>query len=156
MSDASWFAFAEGAETVFLAGLALGSAVSVLPAEHIGWLGLIPLSLGLRGLWQNVRGNAAGAAVVTGVLPVIGILLANSSNTLAVLAPSIAETGHLYSLPLLLGFIEGPLIMVALLRPLLANRALRGALARLGPYFAPAIMICVGLYILADSPSDSY
>lgn len=134
------------------AGLAI--IASGVPDLHLRWLGLIPILLGLRAGWFALRGDSASHAAAIGLLPISGLLLSNSSDTLAVFVPTLAETQAGLSLPLVLGFCCGVGFAAVSLCLLLRLPPLQAALAFVGPWLGPVIMILVGLYVVIDSPTD--
>lgn len=139
---------------VLAATLAVGAAASHLTSGHIGWLGLVPIALGLRGFWLALRGDADTEPAAVGLAGLVLVVLANSGDTLAVLIPTYADTSPDYLLPLLAGFLCGPLAGAAVLRPILNHAGLKRLLARVGPWLAPAIMVLAGTYVLLNTPSD--
>lgn len=80
--------------------------------------------------------------------------LANSGDTLAVLVPTVADTSPGYLMPLVAGFLCGPLAGAAILRQVLRHEGLKRPLARVGPWLAPTIMVLAGTFVILNTPFD--
>ncbi|WP_170425000.1 hypothetical protein [Ruegeria arenilitoris] len=145
------------AQTLVL-GLALavatGLSQSGLP-DWIGYLGVIPLGLGLLGIWRQVSGNGHESDIPKGeVASVVTLFLSLSVDTFAVMTPLLADSDAQFRLAALIG--------AGIASASLAGIAAWGAphAQKLGPRaarlerVAPYIMVCVGLYILSNSPTD--
>ncbi len=147
------------AAAVVLALSASGTLLAeVIVPEQLGYLGIVPIALGLR---LAVRGPAAAeqGQSGTGALTIAALLIANSTDTIAALAPLFAESARASRIGLLLGFLLAALAWLVLMLTLTrrAGRALasspRGQ--RFAHRFASTTMILVGAYILWDTATDS-
>lgn len=121
----------------------------------IGYLGVVPLVLGLRGIWQQFSGTGASEmGTKSAVTSVVTLFLSLSIDSFAVMTPLLADST--------LGFRWAALIGAGLAATGLVLLASWGAphAQSLGPRvarmdrIAPYIMVCVGLYILINSPTD--
>ncbi|MEJ2504179.1 MAG: cadmium resistance transporter [Gemmatimonadota bacterium] len=144
---------------VLLIGFSASFAADVVPARYIGYLGAVPLTLGVVQLVQAVRGRAGGPAVApseaAGPWTVGLTMLANNGDSLAVLASLFAETRHPFTL-----FIAGTALGMALLWTAIAGWVARHPatarrVRRWGPYVLPLVLILVGWYILSDTVTDT-
>lgn len=126
----------------------------VVPPELLGYLGFVPISIGIY-LLLFTGGQAETAADRAATWPAVSaLLLANSGDTIFAIGPLFAESGRDARIGLAAGFI---LIAVAWLLLILnvAERVARSPLlGRLGHRMAPWMMILVGIYILTDSTTD--
>lgn len=137
--------------------IALG-AEQTMP-DWTGYLGVIPLVLGLWGVWQQWRGSEGDAQ---DYLPSGGTFLACtllflslSTDSLAVFAPLLADNLPGYHMSTLIGAAVAVFSLAAIGFGL-SGVASKGhsivhRLERLGPY----AMIAVGLYVLANSGTDN-
>jgi len=148
------FAVAHGLVLCLSLAVATGLSQSGLP-EWIGYLGIIPLALGLRGIWHQISGVEQTDDTPKGaVTSVVTLFLSLSVDTFAVMTPLLADSGPSYRLAALIG--------AGCASASLAAVAAWGAphAQKLGPRvtrlerIAPYIMVCVGLYILLNSPTD--
>ncbi|MFD3189106.1 hypothetical protein ACFMPD_02385 [Sedimentitalea sp. HM32M-2] len=155
-----------------LAGLALaqflvlGTALAVaqgagdLLAGHSGYLGLVPLSLGLYVLFRlyvapRARPETAGARHGKSLWAMTLTFLGMSADSFGVLVPLLADSLPIYRLwgsvgaALMIGlFAALTLALTAMARPVATNRFRRAE--RLVPY----VMILAGIYVLSDSATD--
>ncbi len=134
--------------------LGLGADV-VLPSE--GWLGWPVLAFGLYDLmrvWRAPVGDDGNRAV-GGFLAVLGLFAVLSIDTVAVLAPLVAEGHGAYRVAAVLGGLSAVAIM---------SLTLAGLSTRLGPllvgrrwldFTGPVALVLAGIYILLDTPTDA-
>jgi len=153
--------YAGAAALIGVGGLGVARVADAVPPTLAGYLGLIPLGLGLRKLWAVYRprpavGESPQAPVqAVGAAAVMGLMLANGSDTMAVLLPLFAETPE----PLTY-LMAGTIVVVAvgwfgLAVVLGAQPLLRQALQRVERWFLPVLLIGMGLYVLADTATDT-
>lgn len=144
-------------------GLMLTAAVIVsagletgLPRQ-VGYLGLIPIGLGLYALVCRCMGRESVAAEQVSkshVMAIIALFLSVSFDSFAVFTPLLADFGPGYTAPILLGAglsavglaIGGAAL--ASMAPALVSR-----LERL-EWFAPYVMIAIGLYVVINTGTD--
>lgn len=125
-----------------------------VPEANLRWLGLVPLALGLWTL-SRLRPGTATPATSAGAAAVLFLaLLANSGDSLAALLPLMVETEVHLRPALVAGVAAGALLLPQLAALLLRHRRVARALERHGPRLGAAVMLLVGLYILANSPTD--
>jgi cadmium resistance protein CadD (predicted permease) len=146
-----------------LLGLLLGK---VLPTAWLGWLGVLPILIGLRNLLLLLR---EGYGTLQGFAPrrlslkellsdrrtysVSLVTIANGSNNLSICIPLFASLRLLQVslvVPLLYGFV---LIWLLLCFHLTRTHGLALLLNRYAPIFFPFVLIWLGFRILSDSGS---
>ena len=136
-------------------------AAGLVPVHWLGWLGLVPLTMGLRELRRLVGASVAGAEECDLVLPsitplgVAGVMLANSADSFVALVPIFAE-----SRPALLPLIGAVVLALSVIACLLArwittHRRVGPAIQRIAPRIVPFVLILVGLYVLSDTATDT-
>jgi cadmium resistance protein CadD (predicted permease) len=127
---------------------------ALIPPVVLGYLGLVPISIGLYLLLAPASGDD-GAAVTAATWPAItGLLVANSSDTMFALGPLFAESGTSARIGLAAGFVLVAALWLALILGVSSKLARSRRLARIAPRIAPWMMILIGLYILSDSATD--
>ena len=143
---------------------AAASASKLVPAAHVGLVGLVPLCMGAKQVLDLLRRRAAsagggGAARVRADDSVrlgeaLVLHLALSADNLAVYASLLSDT-----LPPLRPVVVATTLGLALVWTTLARLAIRvpllsGVLLRFGHGLMAVLLIAVGVYILVDTDTD--
>ncbi|WP_254435842.1 cadmium resistance transporter [Ruegeria arenilitoris] len=155
----SIFGFLMAQAIVIGAALLLALGVEDVVPHWAGYLGVIPLSLGILALIRRKSGKDArsnpnletGASVIMVTLLFISL----SMDTFAVLAPLLADSAPSFRTA---GVIGAALAATSLATvALMGSKApfMSGALARRLERLVPYVMICAGLYILSNSWTDA-
>ena len=127
---------------------------SLAPARLLGYLGFVPISIGVYLLFSN-KASAGGETRTGTTWPAIAVLLlANSGDTVFALGPLFAESGDDARIGLATGFTLISGLWLLLILTVSSRVAESATLSRLGHRLAPWMMIIVGLYILSDSTTD--
>jgi len=137
---------------VILAGCLAGAfGAGQLPHRYLGYLGFIPILLGLWLIWQHWRaGDDAGRPrAVTAWWAVAGVTIANSGDNVGVYVPAFAGR----SAATLAGFTVVFLVLVGVWcvagRLLTAHPATTAAVHRWGDLLTPVALIAIGCVIVA-------
>jgi len=141
--------------------LAIGASFRLvddwLSPESVGWLGCVPLALGVFQLGVFLSGRASGAVdrgPVAGAAGALAVFAAMSADSVAVLGPLVADTANRLEWAVLAGW-AGMAVAWTFLSGRLATRpGVAAATGPIGAWLAPALMILVGCYILLDTFSD--
>lgn len=146
---------------VALIGFVMGS---LLDPALLGYAGVVPVGLGLYTLWN--RSEATKAVVIATKVPTtqatvplffssLVLMLSNSSDSLAIFLPLLAEVrGQL--LPLAgVTWLAMVLLWTSMAYKIGENQALVRIIEQRGARWMPWIMIVVGGYILFDTATDS-
>lgn len=145
---------------ILLLGLAASYAADFFPSQYAGYLGVVPLAMGIFRLFQAVRGRGGGPTLgpVTILSPwTVGVvMLANNGDSLAVLTSLFAETREPFTF-----LIAGTGILMALLWSGIAgwiarHRRFEKQVRKWSPYVLPFILIIVGWYVLSDTVTDTF
>jgi len=139
---------------------AAGTLIDELPLEYLGYLGSIPLLLGLYGLWQLFLNQELDAIQHHRsdhrlIVPIVALSqFSNSSDSMITFSIIYADTRSSID-----WLITATLFTTAVLFALLAffatdNRVPGQRLDRYAPYFTPFILIYVGAYVLMNTSSD--
>jgi cadmium resistance protein CadD (predicted permease) len=138
----------------------VGDVADNIPVNYLGFLGIVPIVIGLS--WLRRPGKITNADSTTALgdhfTTVFGVTLAsqlsNGTDTILTFSVLFAD-----SLPAVDGVIVVSMVVMSLLIALLAfyatlNRAFHEGIGRYAGRLAPFIMIGVGLYILANTTTD--
>jgi cadmium resistance protein CadD (predicted permease) len=141
---------------------ALGLAV--IPVHWVGLLGIVPLALGIYGLW-SARHDGPGQPAVPALR-----LFSGRSGPLAIAMATVSAGGDNITIytPLLrtLGWPSSALALVVLFAMLGiwctigavigTSRAVVAALSRIGHVLVPILYICIGALLIIDTGALSY
>jgi cadmium resistance protein CadD (predicted permease) len=138
--------------------LAAAAGLLALPAEAVGVLGLVPIGLGLRGLWRAWRLESGRVSLDDSVAPlsmsvgsVAWITVANGADNIAIYAPLFATSGTGGIATTLATFFVLVAVWCAAGLLLGDRPAVRRAVNWAGLYAIPVVLIGLGIYIVADS-----
>jgi cadmium resistance protein CadD (predicted permease) len=129
----------------------------VVPEGWIGLLGLVPLGLGLRGLWALRRGEEHGDASEaeprpgtqsSKVLAVAGVTVANGGDNLGVYIPLFSSAPKLVPLYAAV-FVVMTGVWCAIGYHLVHNELLGRRIRRWGRLALPFVLVALGLLILS-------
>ncbi|MEM8841324.1 MAG: hypothetical protein AAGD47_06080 [Pseudomonadota bacterium] len=120
----------------------------------VGFIGLVPIGLGLWQLAKQERAEAEGRALPAAMLGLIGLFAAMSADTFTVLLALWSDTRQ--TLDPAIGMGAGASLAALCVTGLFAARLGRGFQGRLGRInrYTPFIMIASGLYVLLETTTD--
>ena len=128
--------------------------LTIVPDQWVGLLGLLPLALGLRGLWKAWRGNGEddGPPVpASGLLSVAGVTIANGADNVGVYTPLFRTLGTADAVVMVVVFLILVAVWCAAGRLLGGHKAVIAALERIGHLLVPVVFIGIGAWILIES-----
>ena len=145
--------------TIAALGLAAARLADAVPSGVLGYLGIVPLSMGLVRLQRSLRGGGSsseGSARPTGVgaLAVAAVMLSNGSDTLAVLLPLFAETPEPLTYVLAATVVVATFIWFALARWVAGHAWVAARLESVERWLVPLVLIGLGVYIMMDTGTD--
>jgi cadmium resistance protein CadD (predicted permease) len=137
---------------------------AVVGSAFIGYLGIVPLLLGCYMLYRAWRGN--GQSAVASDLPTnrtepgiwLGtffLMFSNSGDSIAVFLPLIAESGRSALLLIVCSYLAMSILWAGLCYFISGQPELAKRIEKRAEKIIPWIMIGVGLYILADTATDT-
>ena len=136
--------------------VAVGSD-QMLPAD-VGWLGMVPLSLGLRGAWQQMQGTGDEEARVfsrqSSFVMTSLLFLSLSMDSFAVMAPLLADSTAPFRLAAVFGAILAVLSLGAIGLAFAMTARATGPWTQRVERLAPFVMMAAGVYVLIDSSTD--
>jgi len=150
-----------GLMTLIAISVAAALGLTLVPDKWVGFLGLLPLGIGLYGLLgfllRRRNGNDddddddESAIRAGGLLGVAGITIANGADNISLYTPVFRTQPVLDTAVTIVVF----LILLAgwclLARAIGTNRRVTDALERIEHWLVPAVFIGLGLYILIES-----
>jgi cadmium resistance protein CadD (predicted permease) len=125
-----------------------------VPPSAIGYLGVVPIALGVRQLLANVLDASTHTYDGVTIPAVSMVLIANSSDTIAVFGPLFAESQLAVLITLAAGFVvaaSGWLLLALQVHMSIGRSA---TLATLSRRASPIIMIGIGSYVLMNTGTD--
>ena len=144
---------------------ALGVAVgSILGAGLIGYLGILPLLLGIHMLYQSWMGHHAdddtsdtpsNSTEPKIWLSTFVLMFSNSGDSIAVFLPLLAETSRAGILIIVCGYLTMAVLWAGLSYFISGQRELAQRIEHRAEKIVPWIMIGVGIYILMDTATDT-
>ncbi len=144
-----------------LAALAAVVGTQVDPAL-LGYLGFIPLGLGVYLLWQRLgtsRGEHSDESMPngrgSGWLSTTALMFSNSADSLAVFVPLLAESDRDSLLWEVSVFLVMAILWAALAWRIADQPRFARRIEALGERLVPWILILVGVYILLDTATDT-
>ena len=149
------------AATTVLALCLLGGALgSMIRPEWVGFLGFIPVVMGLQLGWRGWRrrheDQVPGATSPQGAAGAAFLLtLSNSGDSIALFLPLLAETERESVMLLLALYLGLVLAWASFARFVAARRPLAAALANHSRWLLPCVLIAVGSYVLLDTTTDT-
>ncbi|MFG1918055.1 cadmium resistance transporter [Micromonospora sp. NPDC048898] len=138
-----------GIGALALASAVIAAGLLVVPDPWTGLLGLLPIALGVRAL----RGSDDDETptVVTGMLGVAGVTIANGADNVAVYVPVFRALGAADSAVFLLVFVLLIALWCAAGAWLGGHRRVVRLVERAGAWLVPTIFIGIGVVILVSS-----
>ena len=137
------------------ASLAAGAGLLALPDEAVGALGLVPIAIGIRGVWRAYHGRQRhdwkGSEAVATTGGVAAITVANGADNVAIYAPLFATNGAG-------GVVATVIVFLGLVAVWCAVGLLIGSRPTVirtvewaGDYAIPVVLIALGIFILFES-----
>lgn len=141
----------------------LGKAAELIPVGYLGYLGIVPLGMGMTGLIALTRSRPGSTREAKPALAATGTVLAttaltqlsNGSDTLATFSVLFADSSPGADFFIIVTF-SALVILFCLLALYTARHPRLGTLLQtVGKYVTPLILIGVGAYILSDTVTDN-
>ena len=150
--------YALGMGSLLVIAFGIGFSSDAIPVQYLGYLGVIPILLGVKMLFDLRReGNVdvdRGPSPKGSILAIASTQLANGVDTILVFSPLLADSrGDIdYLIVGCFAVMVAAWFGVARFLTLHTSR-LRGVTLA-GQWLAPVVMIVVGLYILDNTATD--
>jgi cadmium resistance protein CadD (predicted permease) len=141
-----------GFAAVLAVALAVAGGLQIVPERWIGLLGLVPIGVGVCGLWRlRHTDDGSRRPLVTTVTGIATITFANGADSITVFTPlfrGLPPSSWLSLAALLFVLVALWCAVGALLG---SHRRAMGTLGRVAHWLVPAVFIAVGLLILITS-----
>lgn len=146
-----------GMAGVLILAVVLGLVGYLFPVEYLGYLGIVPIIVGLR-LLALRRGEVSEAPRVgiagVSAAGVAATQLSNGVDTVLVFAPLLADSLVEFDLAIVVLFVV-MIVLWFLLAGLLSRHLARLTVVSAAErWIAPVVMIVVGVYILTNTATD--
>jgi len=150
--------YAAAVTAVFLVSLFLEQVSSVIPVRYIGYLGLVPIVLGLQMLLsrhQQREGSATGSGPSQlSIAAVATTLFSSSLDTILVFSSLLADSNNTADAMMILGYGLTAFLWLLFAGFLSRHAARLHKLSAAAQWLAPVVMIVVGSYILLNTATD--
>jgi cadmium resistance protein CadD (predicted permease) len=149
-----WIGQYLGIAALVVGSLAVALGLAVVPEGRVGWLGLVPLTLGLTGLRSAARAGPDDVdppPVATGVVAVAGVTLANGGDNIAAYTPAFRALGAGSIVIVLAVFAIGVALWCLVAARLGSHRAAVAVADRWGVWLVPIVFVVLGVVILTTA-----
>jgi len=134
------------------ASVAAAAGLLIVPDRWVGLLGLVPLGLGIRGLFYARSHNGDDAVpIASSLLGVASVTIANGADDISVYTPLFRTLGLGQTLLTVTVFLVLLALWCATGALLGAHKKVIDALKKRGHLLVPIVFIAVGSWILIDS-----
>jgi cadmium resistance protein CadD (predicted permease) len=145
------------AALVLLSGVA-ALGLTIVPDEWVGWLGLVPIALGVKSLVGAVRHRDAedhaddrSPAAANGLLSVVALTVANGADNVSVYTPMFRTLDFAQTLATVAVFAVMPALWCIAASWLGSHKPVIALVERSGHWIVPGIFILIGSLIIAES-----
>lgn len=148
--------FMGGMLLILLISAGIGLVSMVMPVQYIGFLGGIPLLVGLHMIYGLIRQQHSKESQLSSVSigSVITLQLSNGVDTILVFAPLFADSMAQVDYSISIAFLMAAIIWFLIATTVGQHARKIETLARYGAWLAPGVMIVLGLYILDNTVTD--
>ena len=146
-----------GISALVAASLVCSLIAFVIPPSYLGLLGLLPIGIGVKKLWEARRGKEdsqeAGhpAPGAHKILAVAAVTVANGGDNIGVYVPMLATQSRDETLVLIGVFAAMTGLWCLVAHFLVSHRALGGPIRRYGQRLLPWVLIAIGIAILLEN-----
>ena len=142
--------------------IAVGELGDLIPIAYLGFLGVIPMMMGVLALWKLFRpshtdeanSTPAGNSALAIFFALIGIQLSNGTDTIITFSTLYADSSNASDYIVAPTFFAMVGIFSCLAFYSVKHPRLSHILVRYGQYVTPFILIFVGFYIFSNTASD--
>jgi cadmium resistance protein CadD (predicted permease) len=143
-----------------IGSIGMAALLYEIPTRVIGLFGLVPLALGLRGLFllrhAEGRSRVADRAVGSGVVAATVITIGAGGDNLAVYIPLFRVAGFAGTAETLLVFALGEVLLTLFVLRAGGHPRVRHALTAIGVFAAPLLYCAIGILVLAEAGTLSF
>ncbi len=140
----------------------IGEAGEAIPFDYLGYLGVIPMGMGVVALFRLYQQSNAGETTVVGVdsrsravfVTVLTTQLSNSADSIITFSVFQADSSDHADYLVAATFLAMTGVFALLANYALKHPKVSDILARFGAYVTPFILILVGAFILSNTGAD--
>lgn len=150
-------AYLMAANIILLLALALAQLGSLVSPVMLGYLGLVPICLGLAGLYRWWRRGDEAAPVASGAVSLgayVLLFLSISADNLVVMTSLLADSNSYAQLVIFLVYGLAAVCLALLIGVMQKHLVLLSMVRRFAPVVVPLGLVAVGGYILLDTVAD--
>jgi cadmium resistance transport/sequestration family protein len=132
--------------------------LTIIPDEWVGFLGLIPLGIGLYGLIRAIRRRRRDddddddeKITAVGLIGVAGITIANGADNISIYTPVFRTSSPGDTAVTIVVFLVLVAVWCAAGRLIGTNKVVTETLERIEHWLVPAVFIGLGLFIIIES-----
>ena len=146
-----------GFSTLVALSVVAAVGLTIIPDEWVGFLGLVPLGIGIFGLIRGLRNGgddddeAESALKAVGVLGIAGITIANGADNISLYTPIFRTIPPVDTVITIVVFLALVAVWCVIGRLIGTNTAVTRRLERIEHWLVPAVFIGLGLFILIES-----
>ena len=147
-----------GFVTLVAISVVAAAGLTIVPDKWVGFLGLIPLAIGIYGLVRTLRRRGDDdddddddAISAVGLLGVAGITIANGSDNISLYTPVFRTNPVQDTVVTIIVFLVLVAVWCLTARFIGTSKTVSELLERVEHWLVPAVFIGLGLYILIES-----
>lgn len=145
-----------GFVTLVAISVVAAAGLTIIPDKWVGFLGLIPLAIGIFGLVRTLRrqdddDDDDDAISAVGLLGVAGITIANGADNISLYTPVFRTSSVQDSVVTIIVFLVLVAVWCLIARFIGTSKTVSELLERVEHWLVPAVFIGLGLYILIES-----
>lgn len=144
-----------GFVTLVAISVVAAAGLTIIPDKWVGFLGLIPLAIGIYGLVRTLRrqddDDEDDAISAVGLLGVAGITIANGADNISLYTPVFRTSPVQDTVVTIIVFLVLVAAWCLIARFIGTSKTVSELLERVEHWLVPAVFIGLGLYILIES-----
>jgi cadmium resistance transport/sequestration family protein len=147
-----------GFVTLVAISVVAAAGLTIVPDKWVGFLGLIPLAIGIYGLVRTLRRRGDDdddddddAISAVGLLGVAGITIANGADNISLYTPVFRTNPVQDTVVTIIVFLVLVAVWCLIARFIGTSKTVSELLERVEHWLVPAVFIGLGLYILIES-----
>src|SRR6266851_3241039 len=137
--------------TLIAISLSVAFGLAVVPDRWVTLLGIVPLSLGIRGLLKARHGPEAGPQIAFSPLAIAAVTISNGGDNISLYTPLFREADATGKALTVVSFLVMLGLWCALGAVLGSRKPIVTAFRRLGHILVPAVYVIIGMVLLVET-----